>query len=130
MGKEVTDVNDTIPAVCGTCPLSLTAWSRTMSQTCCSNDTTHFHNQEAWGAFPGQQENAHDGQIKHLSITVFVSVPSLTASASPYQAIVILPAFMIQVLVNYFITGDCPASKCYVYFPDSPWNASWFSAKA
>lgn len=107
MGKEVTDVNDVIPAVHCTCPLSPRAWSRTMSQTCCSDDTTHFHSQEAWGAFHGQQEETHDGQMKHSIITMFVSVPSLTASASPYQPNISLPAFMIQVLVTYFITGCC-----------------------
>lgn len=41
MGKDLIDVDDIITAVHGYLPLITTTWSRTISQTCCSDHTTH-----------------------------------------------------------------------------------------
>lgn len=41
MGKKLIDVNYLVTAVHGYLPFITTAWSRTISQTCCSDHMTH-----------------------------------------------------------------------------------------
>lgn len=84
MLKELMDVNDLITAVHGFLPFITRAWSRTISQTCSSDHSTHVYLVSRDRRPRPARE--HPGRTnKHPSITMMVCIAGLTASASPYQ---------------------------------------------
>lgn len=84
MLKEVIDVNDLITAVHGFLPFITRAWSRTISQTCSSDHTTHVY-LVSRDRRPRPARAYAGWTNKHPSITTMLCIPGLTVSASPYQ---------------------------------------------